>query len=229
MAFSLPCFDQGARICCSGLSSGGGPLRQKDAVLSNHQESGRASIAVSSAAASFSTSLDISSAADSPSRRPLEAWFKDAIYEVVRNLQEAPFLHLVFDSASGSKKNERHQVSEELFTKPETWTLVKKSVLQSAPDGIILVHKLDGEEVAECIRSDSEDYEDFDARSETAGSSTDVWGVVVQAKSSRRHACYILKTTRVASLSGACTKFTLTRARCFGPTLHKQIENSWLL
>ncbi|GBG58935.1 hypothetical protein CBR_g24287 [Chara braunii] len=60
-------------------------------------------------------------------------------------------------------------------------------------------------------------------------SSTDIWGLVVQGRESKHHACYILRTTRVVGECGTCTRFSVVRAKCFGPSLHTQLENSWLM
>ncbi|XP_024515982.1 uncharacterized protein LOC112340942 [Selaginella moellendorffii] len=61
------------------------------------------------------------------------------------------------------------------------------------------------------------------------GSSVDVWGVLVQGKGDAGSSCYILETTRAVVPGGtSCTRFCLTRAQCFGPSLQAQMVLMWL-
>ena len=61
------------------------------------------------------------------------------------------------------------------------------------------------------------------------GAETSVWGVLVQARGVPANACYLVKTTRVVSSAGMCTRFCLTRAKCFGPSPGYQLRNAWLV
>jgi len=93
---------------------------------------------------------------------------------------------------------------------------------------VILVQKLNQD-----ISSESEE-ENVLCNGKTMQSSdqqgsTAVWGLVIQGRSVGVNACYILKTTQIVSANGYCTSFCLTRAKCFGPTPHIQLTNSWLL
>eukprot|EP00271_Cylindrocystis_brebissonii_P004255 TRINITY_DN15890_c0_g1_i1.p1 TRINITY_DN15890_c0_g1~~TRINITY_DN15890_c0_g1_i1.p1 ORF type:complete len:399 (+),score=27.90 TRINITY_DN15890_c0_g1_i1:297-1493(+) len=227
----------------------------------------------------------------------LEKWLHGAVFEIVRNLKEAPFLHLVFNGTGNSTRGPtaRFPISEEnlLHSPADTWAGISSGFLKDqAPDGIILVHRLTIVDVARCYgkefvgtmtaspppcrdshlsgRPDPSEHQSCRrshvsssslARSSSvsdlplpvpsgdtsqasipgslgasalhhpmlpSSSSSDVWGLVVQGRRSSRHVCYILKTTAVHSVGGLCTRFTLTRARCFGPELHQQLENAWL-
>lgn len=165
-----------------------------------------------------------------PGSSVLEKWMERYLTEIVRHLPEAPFLQFVpkYSSISG----ERQRFSEELFEKPESWTSVKECLLESAPDGIILVHRLDEEDLSECRmygESFNEDLSTPVTSLQAGGSSTDVWGVLVHGCKTRCNACYILKTTRVASSGGILTHFCLSRAQCFGPSLRSQLQSTWLL
>lgn len=151
--------------------------------------------------------------------------------QIVKHLPEAPFLQYI--PKYNNSRGERRRVSPELFEKSENWQSVKHCLLESAPDGIILVHRLDNQSLSECCLNDA-NATDVASRSSPAsldgdGSSTDVWGVLVQGCNTRRNACYLLKTTRVASSTGILTYFCLTRAKCFGPSLRSQLQSTWLL
>lgn len=138
-------------------------------------------------------------------------------------------MHLVFDSTR--KEASRKPVSEDLFAEPSKWSQLKASMLEDRPDGMILVHRLAEGATAETYGDDLEGVSGSSNGSAYASSGaglTDWWGVVVSGRSARRHSCYLLKTTRVGSTGGGCTRFSLTRARCFGAALHQQMEESWL-
>lgn len=166
----------------------------------------------------------------------LEGWLVDAAFEIVSHLQEAPFLHLVFKSKERAAPQWRH-VPEDLFSEPSKWSQLKEPLLADRPDGLILVHRLTEELAVDASREGggvSVEVNGMPATSST-GPLTDWWGVVVAAQAARQHRCYVLKTTRVASGAAAggggssgCTRFSITRAQCFGPELHEQMELSWL-
>lgn len=129
-----------------------------------------------------------------------------------------------------SGRPERQKVSQDLFEKPDNWLTIRDSLSEVAPDGIIFVQKLGHETKTSCCLgeyfSSEQDVSACPLHSE--GSGTDIWGVLVQARSVRMNACYLLKTTRVRSSAGVCTRFCLTRAKCFGPSQIAQLENVWL-
>eukprot|EP00245_Coleochaete_scutata_P015706 TRINITY_DN711_c0_g1_i2.p1 TRINITY_DN711_c0_g1~~TRINITY_DN711_c0_g1_i2.p1 ORF type:complete len:314 (+),score=46.36 TRINITY_DN711_c0_g1_i2:206-1147(+) len=178
---------------------------------------------------------DFSEGAGKVGGKSLEVWLQDAVVEIVQNLEDAPFLHYVFDSESGRGEiAQRKKVPEELFEHPESWADVREEVCGLSPDGVILVHRLEWEALGNCYGTEYSGFSHGDSHVGSPGGSfsgqrTDVWGLVVQGRHNKRHACYILRTTRIASLDSSCTRFSVTRAKCFGPSLHKQLGNSWLL
>ncbi|KAH9540512.1 hypothetical protein CY35_14G009300 [Sphagnum magellanicum] len=172
----------------------------------------------------------------------LDCWVEDAVFEIVKNVDQAPFLQFVFETNnSSSKRSKQQQVSQEVFEKPECWLQLRDSLsrVSAPPDGVIFVQRLD---VTSCCLEEEEEEEEDPAAAaafgndrrwkcplELNGSCTNMWGVVVQARSARASACYILKTTKVCSSAGLCTQFCLTRAKCFGPSIAAQLERVWLL
>jgi hypothetical protein len=156
-------------------------------------------------------------------------WFP--CMQIVRHLEEAPFLHYVFDGMTKEGSPQFQQVSA---GETAEWENIQNQVQAVSPDGVILVQRLGVEAAANCY---GEEYAETSAAENCAKIEscpyatvprTDVWGLVVQGRRNPKHACYILKTTRAVGCSHACTRFSLTRATCFGPSLHKQLENSWL-
>jgi hypothetical protein len=152
----------------------------------------------------------------------------------VKNIQEAPFLQYVFDNKGRLGRTNRQKVSQDLFDNAGYWPGLQLSLSEASPDGIILVQKLDPASPVNSPWVDESSSTDgkgapplcpFQAEGETC-----VWGVLVQAKGVNRHACYLLKTTRLCSSFGICaTRYSLTKAKCFGPSQIEQLENAWLL
>eukprot|EP00850_Spirogloea_muscicola_P004720 SM000020S06070 [mRNA] locus=s20:897842:899093:+ [translate_table: standard] len=170
------------------------------------------------------------------SSKPFEFWMQDVVFDIVKHAQDAPFLHFVFDNMHGKGKPQRQLVEPDVIQRPELWNTVKDSVRQQAPDGVIFIHRLQPQENMDQACFYDCDVDPIancsfvpDAHPGASGGSTNLWGIVVQRKSSRRHACYILKTTCIASAMGACTRFSLTRTTCGGPALLSQLESSWLV
>ncbi len=171
--------------------------------------------------------------------------FYGFVCQIVKNVDQAPFLQFVFETNnSSSKRSKQQQVSQEVFEKPECWLQLRDSLsrVSAPPDGVIFVQRLDVTSC--CLEEEEEEKEDPAAAAAAAafgndrrwkcplelnGSCTNIWGVVVQARSARASACYILKTTKVCSSAGLCTQFCLTRAKCFGPSIAAQLERVWLL
>lgn len=143
-------------------------------------------------------------------------------------MKDSPFLHLVFQENS-SQRSEQQDVPPEIFEDPDNWSSVKKSIMESKADAFILVQRLNVQQVSKSYGAEYCGVSLDQESEEITCPRTDVWGLVVQGREKRRHGCYILKTTRINSFAGSCTNFSLTRAKCFGPALHKQIENSWLI
>lgn len=161
-------------------------------------------------------------------------WFRSFCDQIVRNIQEAPFLQYVFDNKGRLGRTNRQKVSQDLFENADYWPGLQLSLSEASPDGIILVQKLDPASPVNSPWVDASSSTDdkgapplcpFQAEGETC-----VWGVLVQAKGVNRHACYLLKTTRLCSSFGICaTRYSLTKAKCFGPSQIEQLENAWLL
>ncbi|KAG0626901.1 hypothetical protein M758_2G160200 [Ceratodon purpureus] len=165
----------------------------------------------------------------------VQRWLEESVHEIVRNIQEAPFLQYVFDSKGRLCSSHRLKISKELLKNPDRWTgsPLRESLSKVDLDGIILVQKLEPECssaycLAEGFQSSNEESETV-CRLQGEGAETNVWGVLVQARGVNANACYLLKTTRVSSSAGICTRYCLTRAKCFGPSYVHQLENAWLL
>lgn len=150
-------------------------------------------------------------------------------------MHEAPVFHLIFDKERGQEiLTERKQVDSADVDNPDSWPHLRQTVLASEPDAVVLVHRLSEEDLSKRygdsvegeLPADSPAWHGRDLFSPSNSQNT--WGLVVLGRSSRRHACYILQTTRVFSPAGAATHFSFTKAKCFGPSLHQQIEQSWL-
>ena len=150
--------------------------------------------------------------------------------QIVRNIQEAPFLQYIFDSRSRFRRSQRQKLSQEFLGDSNYWPSVRDSLTNVDPDGLILVQKLEPGCAATCCLAEVFGDEQMVCPLQAEGAETNVWGVFVQARGLHgASACYLLKTTRVSSSGGACTRFCLTRATCFGPSHVQQLENAWLL
>eukprot|EP00250_Pteridium_aquilinum_P016773 c23285_g7_i2 orf=182-973(+) len=162
-----------------------------------------------------------------------DRWMEDCVCDIVRNIDEAPFLHMLFDSkdSSAAVTSQRQRVVDTAdLSIEEKWKEVKDCVSKASPDGVILVHHLDDEIMEGCCLQDSMFPDAIrSSRNKERCTSTDLWGVLVLGKKITSSACYILKTTSVASSFGTCTQFCLTKAKCFGPCWHEQVQTSWLL
>lgn len=158
----------------------------------------------------------------------LEEWMRDSVIEIVKHIQEAPFLHYVFDRKSSSKSLKKPRDYADMFGKVDSWARIRNSVRDISPDAVILVQKLNQdispESEEENVPCNGNGRHSTDQQGRTA-----VWGLLIQGRGVGVSACYILKTTQIASTFGYCTSFSLTRAKCFGPTPHTQLTNSWLL
>jgi hypothetical protein len=155
--------------------------------------------------------------------------------QIVRNIQEAPFLQYVFDSKGRLGRSHRQKISNELLKNAGHWSesALREALSKADPDGVILVQKLDPGCPSACCLAEA--FQLGDEESEMVcplqgeGAETNVWGVLVQARGVHANACYLLKTTRVSSSAGICTRFCLTRAKCFGHSHVHQLEDAWLL
>ncbi|KAL3696324.1 hypothetical protein R1sor_010400 [Riccia sorocarpa] len=155
------------------------------------------------------------------------------VKEIVENLQEAPFLQYIY-SVNQEGKLARQRLSEQFFEKPDTWGPVRKCLLEAAPDGIIMVHRLDRSNPSECclIEKSSEEIGPVLARSEHMDESEileDYWGLLVHGCKARCNKCYLLRTTRQPSPNGFTTYFMLIKAECFGPSIETQFRRASLV
>eukprot|EP00252_Welwitschia_mirabilis_P016002 TRINITY_DN35460_c0_g1_i1.p1 TRINITY_DN35460_c0_g1~~TRINITY_DN35460_c0_g1_i1.p1 ORF type:complete len:253 (-),score=35.66 TRINITY_DN35460_c0_g1_i1:134-892(-) len=157
-----------------------------------------------------------------PSVEKLERWMKDSIPEIVRKIEDAPFLQYVLENDSSSPSVSpsvcrRHRISGQ-----ESWTSIKSAVKDVSPDAIIFVQKLPdplSEDTGMKLTEEKENGMPCDK------GQTQMWGLVIQGKGLGSCACYILKTTRIRY----STYYCLTRAQCFGPCPLVQFTESWLL
>lgn len=159
----------------------------------------------------------------------VERWVEESVHEIVKNIQEAPFLQYVFDSKSRTCRSQRQKITQDHFQNPCYWPSVRDSLSKVDPDGVILVQKLEPGCAATCCLAGASGDEDIVCPLQAEGAETNVWGVLVQARGLHANACYLLKTTRVLSSAGICTRYCLTRAMCFGPSYVEQLKNAWLL
>ncbi|EHA8587290.1 hypothetical protein COCNU_scaffold001770G000030 [Cocos nucifera] len=145
----------------------------------------------------------------------LDRWIRDSIGEIVRNIEEAPFLVQIFSRGGGAGREGGVTLEREVAS-PERWLCMRKWWDEGSPkpDGFILVEKLAVEE------------EDRGASSTPSGPRT--WGLLVQGRGMDCASCYILNTTRVRSSMGFCTYFCLVKAKCFGETAELQFRRAWL-
>lgn len=163
-----------------------------------------------------------------------EHWIEGSIYEIVKHINEAPFLQLLFDSKDDSTiiTAQRQRVPVGNSTNAdEKWKEMKSSVNRASPDGVILVHHLQGNsiEVEDELGMQTTQRDAKDNGIDNRSDGKDLWGILVLGKKIAKSACYILETTSVASPFGTCRSFCLTKAQGFGPSWHDQIQSSWLL
>ncbi|GJN23396.1 hypothetical protein PR202_gb11043 [Eleusine coracana subsp. coracana] len=146
----------------------------------------------------------------------VEAWMRDSIAEIVRNIGEAPFLVHLFSGDDGVTVRREPAA-------PESWPDVRRrwgpGGGERRPDGIILVEQLAAAAV---------DGGAGAGASSAAEAARQVWGLVVQARGMDCASCYVLDTCRVRSSAGFCTHFCLVRAQCFGDPVELQLRNAWL-
>ncbi|KAG6548208.1 hypothetical protein Mapa_010259 [Marchantia paleacea] len=152
------------------------------------------------------------------------------VREIVENLQDAPFLQYVYNTNQGGKP-ERQRLSNEFLDKPESWGSVRNCLLEAAPDGIILVQRLDRNDPSECclIEKSGGTCGFKLARGDQDVADQDYWGVLVHGCKVRCNACYLLRTTRQPSSTGFTTYFMLIRAECFGPSIENQFQRALLV
>ncbi|CAI7865616.1 unnamed protein product [Closterium sp. NIES-54] len=162
-----------------------------------------------------------------PFRHSGEQWSLES-WGIIRHLDDAPFFHLVFDGVRGFRSPVRQRLPQGIVDHADSWSSVRQAVQNDDPDGLILVHRLDESDLSKRYGHEmSGELEELAPPSNPC--QTNVWGLVVLGRASHRHACYILKTTRCSAASSlSATRFSITRAKCFGASVHKQLEQAWL-
>lgn len=167
----------------------------------------------------------------------LDQWMKQSIIEIVKHIQDAPFLHYVFDieqspSARRWQKvpastNYISQEQEQEQEQEESWGILRNCITRICPDGMIYVQKLNSE--CKCENCNTA-IARRGSESELEQSSTELWGLVIQGRGGGFSGCssYILKTTQIVSPNGCWTQFSLVRAKCFCECPSTQFIRSWL-
>ncbi|CAI7746667.1 unnamed protein product [Closterium sp. NIES-53] len=161
-------------------------------------------------------------------QQKIESWLQHSAADIIRHLDDAPFFHLVFDGVRGFRSPVRQRLPQGIVDHADSWSSVRQAVQNDDPDGLILVHRLDESDLSKRYGHEmSGELEELAPPSNPC--QTNVWGLVVLGRASHRHACYILKTTRCSAASSlSATRFSITRAKCFGASVHKQLEQAWL-
>lgn len=152
----------------------------------------------------------------------------------MRHIQDAPFLHYVFDKKSPSAKRWQKvppiYISQEEGEAQESWGMLRNCITRICPDGLIYVQKLDSEcKCKSCITHGC--TRRVSGEGEQEEGSTDMWGLIIQGRGGGVTGCasYILKTTKIVSANGCWTQFSLVRAKCFSECPCTQFSRSWLL
>ncbi|KAH7429188.1 hypothetical protein KP509_09G034600 [Ceratopteris richardii] len=165
-----------------------------------------------------------------------DRWMEECVCDIVKNINEAPSLHMLYNVEDGKSAvrswKQKVEGSPGIST-DDKWKEVRDLIKSSSPDGVILVQHLDDETVKRCCLGDGlslHSREDSsDEESSKCCQSTNLWGLLVAGKDVTKIACYILKTTSVSSSYGSCIQFCLTKAKCFGPSWHEQLQSCWLV
>ncbi|CAB4301525.1 unnamed protein product [Prunus armeniaca] len=157
----------------------------------------------------------------------LDAWMRDSVVEIVKNLREAPLLVNVYGKGS---TDEKPWIETEKGVEEENWEVLRRKWeggVAPFPDGVIFVEEL----------MDDDEGEGEGERNGDGEGITRAWGLVVQGKGAEcGPACYLLKTSKVKAGSGCglgmglgCTHFCLVRVNSFRETAQSQLKNCWLL
>ncbi|XP_022854738.1 uncharacterized protein LOC111376044 [Olea europaea var. sylvestris] len=153
--------------------------------------------------------------------KELDRWVRDSAIEIVRNLDEAPFLvHVYGDNGDGSTRTTGIKLVREKAT-AEDWPFIKKRWEGGSPtpNGIILVEDLEPK---------SEPDREMIEITDHSRSSTKKWGILIQGEGINCTACYLLKTSQVQSVAGFCTHFCLVRVDCFVEHADILLRKMWL-
>ncbi|KAK9842402.1 hypothetical protein WJX84_007421 [Apatococcus fuscideae] len=161
-------------------------------------------------------------------------WFEDCIEQIVKHLDEAPFLQLVYPDRKSAF--ERHQVNASIVAVPQIWRSIADYLSQSQPDILVLG------KVGECCDEEEDDHshghehspvsfpdrasngvsfyqtndkaadQDRGRFASPTGNYPELqetlqsdWGLVVQSKfHSGAEGCYVLRTTRNSNPTADC-------------------------
>lgn len=168
-----------------------------------------------------------------PTGEKLDQWMKQSIIEIVNHIQDAPFVHYVFDKKSPLpgrwQKVPAIYISREGGRAEESWGILRNYIANICPDAMIYVQKLNSE--CKCKYCSAHGYSRRGSgEGEQEEGSTDMWGLIIQGRGGGVSCCasYILKTTRFVSANGCWTQFSLVKAKCFGECPCTQFIRSWL-
>lgn len=157
----------------------------------------------------------------------LDQWVKDSVVEIVNYLDEAPFLVYIY---SDDEEQEMPRLVKEKAC-PENWPVIKERLgrrgKNTTPNGIILVEEIDNdnqEKNGNLIKNREKENS-----CNNNNNNNRVWGILIQGKGANYPVCYMLKTCRVACVTGFCTHFCLARVECFVEALDLQFMKLWLL
>ncbi|XP_057830166.2 uncharacterized protein LOC131041183 [Cryptomeria japonica] len=177
----------------------------------------------------FADRLDIDEqTADAVTADRLHQWMTESVMEIVRHIQEAPFLYYIIERNVSPETPKLQRVPQDFLEGADGWPILRDLLRNALPDGVVLVKKLDGNSVTQYSTA-SESGMGNEVKDFGKAGCTNVWGLLIQGRGVGVNACYILKTTDIISAHGCCTQFCLTKAKCFGPSPHNQFIQSWLL
>lgn len=166
----------------------------------------------------------------------LDHLMKQSVAEIVKNINEAPFLVHVYSEGDANKQSLNNPLKLEIErATSESWPFIRQrweGFNSTAPDGVILVEELSSEE-AMLLDTDKEEIASSIApvcssNQRFPPSSTKVWGLLVQGRGASCPSCYILKTCRVQCCSGFSTHFCLAKVDCFGKSIDFHLNRMWL-
>lgn len=182
---------------------------------------------------SLSSPADRFSPPPPPTGEKLDQWMKQSIIEIVNHIQDAPFLHYVYDKKSplprSWQKVPATYISQEEGGAEESWGMLRNYISHICPDGMIYVQRLNSD--CKCKYCTAHGYSrKGSGEGEQEEGSTDMWGLIIQGRGGGVSCCasYILKTTRFVSANGCWTQFSLVKAKCFGECPCTQFIRSWL-
>jgi len=161
--------------------------------------------------------------------RKVDQWIRNSVEQIVNNIEEAPFLlHIYPEDDQGSRKTHNMKTVREKAS-ANSWPNIKHrwETGSSTPNGIALVEELKIDD--DDLSYDPEENLGTVGYDNQGCPSTKVFGIVIQERGLSVPACYMLRTSRVRSISGICTHFCIFRVGSFGETADMQFKKQWLL